>query len=130
MFKITPVQPDTDAKEIMNSCSATIKDGCFIYAMTDCDSGNIMGISQFEISDGYGYIYDIKEAIGLNDFEAMFILIRQTMNFINLCGVEICRADLNAGDASLIKAAGFKEKENFYECTMQGMFDGSHCSGH
>ena len=130
MFKITPVQLSADAKDFMSSCSAAVRDGCFIYSMTDCESGEIMGISQFEISDGFGYIYDIKEAFGQNDFEAMFILARQTMNFINQCGVEICRADLSAGDKSLIKAVGFIEKDEYYECSMQGMFDGSHCSGH
>lgn len=130
MFKITPVQSEADAEKFMRACSANIKDGCFIYSMTDCETGEIMGISQFEISDGFGYIYDIKEAMGHNDFEAMFILIRQTMNFINLCGVDICRTDLNAGDNSLIRAAGFKEYNEYFECSMQGMFDGSHCSGH
>ncbi|MBE6537346.1 MAG: hypothetical protein E7673_05265 [Ruminococcaceae bacterium] len=130
MFKITPVQLDADATELMSACSAEIKEGCFIYAMTDCESGRIMGISQFEIKEGYGYIYDIKEAFGGNDFEAMFILARQTMNFINLCGIDICRADLNAGDKSLIKAVGFKEGDEYFECSLIGMFDGSHCSGH
>ena len=130
MFKITPVQSVSDAEAYMRACSADIKDGCFIYAMTDCESGEIMGISQFEISDGFGYIYDIKEAYGKNDFEAMFILTRQTMNFINLCGIDVCRASLESGDTSLIKAAGFKESGDFFECSMQGMFDGSHCAGH
>ncbi len=130
MFKITPVQTESDAEKFMRACSASIKEGCFIYAMTDCESGDIMGISQFEILDGFGYIYDIKEAEGLCDFEAMFILTRQTMNFINLCGVDICRADLDAADKSLLKSAGFKELDKYFECSMQGMFDGSHCSGH
>ena len=130
MFKITPVQSEADALKFMSACSATIKNGCFIYSMTDCDSGEIMGISQFEISDGFGYIYDIKEAANRNDFEAMFILARQTMNFINLCGIDVCRADLLAGDKSLIKAVGFKETKEYFECSLVGMFDGSHCSGH
>ena len=130
MFKITPLQIDTDATEFMNACSASLKDGCFVYVMTDCESSEIMGISQFEISESLGYIYDIKEADGRSDFEAMFILARQTMNFINQCGVNVCRADLNAGDKTLIKAVGFNECDEYYECSMVGMFDGSHCSGH
>lgn len=130
MFKITPIQTSTDASNYFLACGAEAKTGCFAYAMTDCESGEIMGISQFEILDGYGYIYDIKQAQGKNDFEAMFILSRQTMNFINQCGINICRADLNAGDKALIKAVGFKETDDFFECSMNGMFDGSHCAGH
>ena len=130
MFKITPVQTSANISEIMLACDASSKDGAFVYVMTDCESGKIMGMSQFEIKEGFGYIYDIKEAVGLDDFEAMFILTRQTMNFINLCGVDVCRADLSAGDQSLLKSAGFKECSEYFECSMIGMFDGSHCAGH
>ena len=130
MFKITPVQSVADAEKYASACDASLKEGCFVYAMTDCESGEIMGFSQFELLDGYGYIYDLKEAIGRNDFEAMFILGRQTMNFIDLCGVNVCRADLSAADESLLKSIGFKKSDSFYECSTVGMFDGSHCAGH
>ncbi|MBQ9070349.1 MAG: hypothetical protein IJY23_03265 [Clostridia bacterium] len=130
MFKITPVQDRELAKAYLDACSAVLLEDTFIYAMTDCESGNIMGISQFEIMGDCGYIYDIKEADGLSDFEAMFILGRQTMNFINSCGMDICRASKEAADESLIKAIGFKLNGNSYECNTEGMFDGSHCSGH
>ena len=130
MFKITPIQSTSDAIAYANACNAIIKDGCFVYAMTDCESGEIMGFSQFELLEGHGYIYDLKEASGRNDFEAMFILGRQTMNFIDLCGLSVCRADLAAGDESLMKAIGFKKANDFYECSTTGMFDGSHCAGH
>ena len=130
MFKITPVQDIGLASKYLSDCNATVKEGCFVYAMTDCDSGNLMGVSQFEILSEYAYIYDLKSIVNLNDFEAMFILGRQTMNFINSCGIELCRSDLNAGDEQLIKSIGFEKKFDYYECNTHGMFDGSHCSGH
>ena len=130
MFKITPVQNVDAAQRYLTACGAEAREGCFVYAMTDCDSGSIMGISQFELTADFGYIYDIKEAFGLSDFEAMFILGRQTMNFINSCGLNIIRASLDAGDKYLLTAIGFKESDGCYECNTDGMFDGSHCSGH
>ena len=131
MFKITPIQSVSDAEKYANYCGAVIKNGCFVYAMTDCESGEVMGFSQFEILDGYGYIYDVKEAIGKNDFEAMFILGRQTMNFIELCGARTVKASDAYTDSSLLRAIGFKKLENGeYFCDMEGMFDGKHCSGH
>ena len=130
MFKITPVQNQESADKILSALNMDKKDGAFIYAMTDCETGALMGASQFELSDEFGYIYDLKETEGLNDFEAMFILGRQTMNFINQCGITVCRADLSAADEKLIKAIGFKKQNEFYECDMTGFFDGSHCSGH
>ena len=130
MFKITPIQDNELAKSYLEACGAYERELCFVYAMTDCESSEIMGIAQFELTGECGYIYDIKEPDKSDDFEAMFILGRQTMNFINSCGLDICRASLDAGNADLIKALGFKEHDCFYECNTEGMFDGSHCSGH
>ena len=87
-----------------------------------------MGFSQFEVGEA-GYIYDLLPAVGSDDFEAMFILGRQTMNFIDLCGNHICKARKDAGDARLLRAIGFKGEGDELSCDMTGMFDG-HCSGH
>ena len=87
-----------------------------------------MGMSQFEIGNN-GYIYDIKEAPKCDDFEAMFILARQTMNFIDICGNHTCYASKDAGKERLLRAIGFKEIDGKMYCDMTGMFDG-HCGGH
>ena len=81
MFKISPVQDEQTAKKYAEICGVKIQPFAFMYAMTDRDSGALMGISQFEITNGGGYIYDIKEIPGADDFEAMFILGRQTFVF-------------------------------------------------
>ena len=128
MFKITPIQEKSKQKEICDLCGAEFRPDVFAYQMFDIDSGEIMGMSQFEIQK-FGYIFDIKEAPGRDDFEAMFILARQTMNFIDLCGAHICKAESNAAGERLLLAAGFKLTEGEYVCDMTGMFDG-HCSGH
>lgn len=128
MFKITPIQEKSRQKDICLLCNAEFREDAFGYQMYDIDSGEIMGMSQFEVSE-YGYIYDIKEAPGHDDFEAMFILARQTMNFIDLCGAHTCYADEHSTSNRLLKAVGFKENEGKYFCDMTGMFDG-HCGGH
>lgn len=128
MFKITPIQDKTKQKEVCNACGVEFKPESFAYQMFDLDTGNIMGICQFEIGE-HGYIYDLRPALNSNDFEAMFILGRQTMNFIDLCGTHTCYADKNSGEERLMKAIGFKETDGRLFCDMTGMFDG-HCSGH
>ena len=130
MFKISPVQDINTAEIYAKACGIQLKDGCFLYAMTDIESSEIMGVCQFEIYGDHGYIYDLRPRIMLDDFEAMFILGRQTMNFINLCGANECRATCDAADEKLISAIGFKKLNDYYTCNMSGMFDGSHCSGH
>ena len=128
MFKITPIKDLNEQKAIAEKCGAEYRDGFFGYKMIDNDSGELMGFSQFEIEGEYGYISDLKERIGYDDFEAMFILARQTMNFIDICGTHKCRADKSTSDERLLRAAGFKLTGSEYLCDMQSMFDG-HCSG-
>lgn len=128
MFKITPIQEKMRQKEICELCGAEFRPEAFAYQMYDLESGELMGMSQFEIGE-VGYIYDIKEAAGCDDFEAMFILARQTMNFIDLCGAHSCKAAPNAASERLLTAIGFKKIEGEYFCDMTGMFDGN-CDGH
>lgn len=129
MFKITPCNDTDERKNIAEALNFNLHDDSFIYVMKDIESGALMGACQFEIYVGYGEIIDIKAPLGYDDFEAMFILGRQTMNFIDLCGAHIARAK-SSNDHTLIKALGFKENDGVFECDMTGMFDGSHCSGH
>lgn len=128
MFKITPIQDKARQEEICKICLAEFRPDAFAYQMFDIDSDEIMGMSQFEIGE-VGYIYDIKEAPGKNDFEAMFILARQTMNFIDLCEVHTCYADSSSAPVEFLKAVGFKEADGKYVCHTEGMFSGN-CGCH
>ena len=128
MFKITPIQDKARQKEICAIFGVEFRDEAFAYIMFDIDTNALMGMSQFEIGE-VGYIYVIKEAAGLDDFEAMFILARQTMNFIDLCGAHTCLASKDAAPERLLLAAGFREQDGEYFCNMTGMFDGN-CGGH
>ncbi len=128
MFKITPIQDKENQKEICDLCGAEFRYDAFAYMMYDLDTKEIMGMSQFEVGD-VGYIFDLREPPERNDFEAMFILARQTMNFIDLCGVHSCYIAENAGDDRLIRAVGFKNTDGRLFCDMTGMFSG-HCGGH
>ena len=129
MFKISAIQSFTEQEAVANACGCTAKQGFFAYAMRDCDTNDIMGFSQFEINSD-GYIVDLCPATGLDDFEAMFILGRSTMNFIDMCGAHFCRAKKDAADEKLLRAIGFKPDGDELSVDMTGMFDGSHCSGH
>ena len=131
MFKISPIQEQNMQAEYANASGCKLCPGFFAYSMIDQESGEFMGFSQFEISGEFGYIKDLRPRIGYSDFEAMFILGRATMNFIDLCGIHICRAAKDAADETLLKSIGFKYSDELseYVCDMSGMFDGK-CQGH
>ena len=127
MFKITPIQSVDEQIAVAKRCGTEYREGAFAYAMIDADSGELMGFSQFEITDNGGHLIDLRPIGKEDDYEAMFILGRATMNFIDLCGLHICRAATEAGDERLLHAIGLRLKGDCYECDMTGMFDGN-CS--
>ena len=131
MFKISPVQNAEQQIACAKCCNTEYKPGAFAYVMNDTESGKIMGFSQFEITDKGGHLLDLCPADSYDDYEAMFILGRATMNFIDLCGAHTLYASADAGDNTLLRAIGLRPTEDgsFY-CDMTGFFDGSHCSGH
>ena len=130
MFKISPINDTKIQAEYASACGTEYRPGYFGYAMTDVETHEIMGFAQFEIESSCGYLSDLVPRIGLEDFEAMFILGRATMNFIDLCGAHSCRATNDSGDARLLHAIGFRDKgDGSLYVDMTGMFDG-HCDGH
>ena len=130
MFTISPINEEAKQKEYAKAAGTAFREGFFAYAMTNSESGELMGFSQFEIDEKGGYISDLKPRLGYDDFEAMFILGRATMNFIDMCGAHTCRAAKDCGDPRLLHAIGFKtENGKDYTVDMKGMFDGN-CGGH
>lgn len=130
MFKITPVSEVAEAKSISEALSLPYFEGAFYYKMFDMDSGDLMGVSVFELYRDYGELLALKEVDGKNDFEAMFILIRQTMNFINLCGHAKCVARTTYAPEKMLVCAGFvKDEDEMFVANLEGMFDG-HCHSH
>lgn len=129
MFKITPIQTKSRQEDICRLFGTEYHPEAFAYILFDHDTGDVMGMSQFEVLGEYGYIYDLRRAPDCNDQEAMFILGRQTMNFIDMCGAHVCRAASEAGEAKLLSAIGFKLSDGEFVSDMTGMFDGK-CDGH
>ncbi len=129
MFKITAIQNKEEQKKYIEACGGKYRNGFFAYAMKDNDTDELMAVAQFEIGENSGYISDIKSVPQLDDFEAMFILGRATMNFIDMCGAHKCKASNNAADDRLLKAIGFRLcDDGEYFADMSGMFSG-HCDG-
>lgn len=124
MFKIQPIQSKDEQLNVAKSCGCEYREGYFAYAMRDNETDDVMGFSQFEIKEDGGYISDIRPRIGIDDFEAMFILGRATMSFIDLCGAHIAYAPHTAGDVTLMLSLGFKEADGVYVADMTDMFNG------
>lgn len=119
MLEIKPIENKADQKKLCSLCGVTYKPNDMAYSASE--GGKFIGICQFGIKDGTGYIHDLKTATGVEDFEALFIMGRQTLNFIDLVGIH--RAEYGGEESRLSKAIGFKSDGGKLTMDLCGFFN-------
>ena len=128
MLKVLPIQSKISQEEICLRCGVKYDPDLLSYSATVDDQ--LAGVCQFKLSDKGGLIYDLAPVKDSFDFEAMFVLGRGTLNFIDLCGVhyDIYRGEVKDEQTErLVKAVGFKLTERgTYEVNLEGFFT-DHC---
>ena len=128
MLKVLPIQSKAEQEDICKKCNVTFNPDLLAYGATVNDV--LMGVSQFKLTDKGGIVYDLAPANDTFDFEALFVLGRGTLNFIDLCGVHNAFFVGNIPDEQterLIKAVGFKKDENGkFFVNLEGFFT-DHC---
>ena len=128
MLKVLPVQSKITQEEICHKCGVEYNPDALAYSATVDD--RLAGVCQFKLSDKGGLIYDLAPVKDSFDFEAMFVLGRGTLNFIDLCGVHyaIYRGEVKDEQTErLVKAVGFKlTEQGTYEVNLEGFFT-DHC---
>jgi hypothetical protein len=130
MLKVLPIQSKISQEEICLRCGVSYNPDLLAYSATVDDE--LAGVCQFKLTDKGGVIYDLAPATDKFDFEAMFVLGRGTLNFIDLCGVHYAffKGEIRDEQSErLIKAVGFKKTESgSYEMDLEGFFTTEHCS--
>ena len=134
MLKVLPVQSKLRQEEICLKCKIQYKPDLLAYAATVDEE--LVGICQFKLTDKGGVLYDLakisdrKENKECSDFEAMFVMGRGTLNFIDLCGVHYATYEGDNPDDSLLRAIGFsKNEQGVYAINLEGFFT-DHCHNH
>ena len=128
MLKVLPIQSKLRQEEICGLCHVTYNPDLLAYS-AEVD-GELRGICQFKLTAEGGEIHDLAPVEDTRDFEAMFVLGRGTLNFIDLCGVHYARCVGTVTDEPLLRAVGFKQTESgSYEINLEGFFT-DHCSHH
>lgn len=128
MLKVLPIQTKAEQEEICRLCGVKFKPDLLAYSATV--DGELRGVSQFKLTAEGGLVYDVAPALNTYDFEALFVLGRGTLNFIDLCGVHYAKY-LGSVDSEekerLLKAIGFKKTDNgSLELDLTGFFT-DHC---
>ena len=125
MLEIKPIQDKSAQKALAELCGVPYMPDALAYSAYD--NGLPVGISQFRIMNDVGYIYHLCNTVGVDDFEALIIMGRATMNFIDLC--DIHKAYFTGEGDRIAKAIGFRLVDGKYFADLTGMFE-SHCAKH
>lgn len=129
MLIIRPIQDKDQQARFCEACGVPFFVDALAYAAYE--EKEFLGISQFSVGDEYGTIYHLAPKMGIKDNEALFIMGRQTMNWIDLLGIHTCRCHVDATTPKLLFALGFTNapQDGYIYADMTGMFDGA-CGGH
>lgn len=115
MLEVLPIQTKTEQSTICKYCGVPYDQDLMAYkAISD---GVIVGVCQFTMNELGGHIKNLATIQG-NDItpqaraEALFVMGRATLNFIDLCGVHIAYfEDADFSEDAMISAIGFKKNE-------------------
>ena len=136
MLKVLPIQTKDEQAALCLRCNIKYDPDLLAYAASV--DGETVGICQFKLTAEGGFIYDIakvcdrpapadQKARDASDFEALFVMGRGALNFIDLCGVHRAYYKGEANDTPLLRAIGFKENaDGVYEINLEGFFT-DHC---
>ena len=105
MLEVLPIQDKSTQEVLCARCGIEFKTELLAYqALVD---GELRGVCQFTMSDKGGELVDLKNVSGIKDTQALFVVGRATLNFIDLCGVHRAYFDAKCDNETLIKAIGF-----------------------
>ena len=125
MLEIKPIPDKTAQKALCELCGVTYNPSALAYSAYD--GGAPVGICQFRIVEDAGHLYDLCNTVGVDDLEALIIMGRAALNFIDLCGVH--HAYFEGKACAAAKAVGFREKDGKLFADLAGMFE-SPCKKH
>ena len=134
MLKVLPIQSKLRQEELCLKCNVPYDPDLLAYAATVDE--DLVGICQFKLTNEGGVLYHLAKVVGHvektagSDFEAMFVMGRGTLNFIDLCGVHRAYFRGENPDDALLRAIGFsKNEKDEYEINLEGFFT-DHCGNH
>ena len=120
MITVTPVQDKSEQAALCARCHIDFLPDALAYR-TEAD-GFFVGMCQFYIDEKGGHITHI--AVEHEDAEAVFLMGRAALNFIDLCGGKIAFFDGKGTDESVLRRIGFKHDETgHFSIRLEGFFD-------
>ena len=126
MIKVLPIQSKLTQEEICVKCGVRYDADLLAYAVYNEEV--LSGVCQFKLTEKGGVIYDLAPTTDHLDKEALFVVARGALNFIDLCGVHYAVYQGNTDDEALLKRIGFtKNDDGVFDIDLEGFFTSGHC---
>ncbi len=108
MLTVLPIQSKDEQKELCEKCGVEYDIEAFAYR---ADDGDFIGICQFCFEGDVGYIKNLAYAPGMDDTEAMIIMLRATMSFMHRCGLSTSELYPDCMPENLRNMSGYVKNE-------------------
>lgn len=126
MLKILPIQTVQEQERLCRLCSVEYSRACLAYSAYDDDV--FVGIAQFRFADRKLFICDIRNADGIEDEEALFIMGRGLLNYADLVGIHDAYLEFpeRVSHSLAMRIGFFSDKNGLYYMNLRGFFDAKH----
>jgi len=128
MLEIKPIQTKTEQENICKLCKIEFNPDCLAYCAREYKKNGengeakLLGAAQFRIINNYGVIYDLAGINENYDLEALVIMGRTVLSFIDSCKIQ--EVIIKTTNNNLPEILGFKKDENgVYKLNLDGYFD-------
>ncbi|MBQ4290534.1 MAG: hypothetical protein II719_04995 [Clostridia bacterium] len=126
MLLIHPVQTPEEQKSLCSLCGIPYRPGTFCYKAyegTADEEQTLLGVCQFEPGNP-GFFYDLSSPPGVSDWEALFIMGRQTLNFMEQCGTKEAVVPAEGSvSPEWARKIGFAEEGGVFRFSLTGFFE-------
>lgn len=123
MLTIKPIQTKGEQEKACTRCGIAYDADCMAYSCDD--DGRFIGMAQFNIGNGTGLLRDLVTIPGIDDFEALFLIGRAVLNFVDLCGIHRAEGTDRTAPERIMKAVGFvRQPDGTWTADMTHMFGG------
>ncbi|MBQ3100849.1 MAG: hypothetical protein IJC50_07665 [Clostridia bacterium] len=121
MLEIYPIQDKNEQKDICNKCGMTyVPDAMCYSALVE---RKLVGACQFRIKDKHGLIVEMNNCINSSDKDALFVMGRAALNFIDLCDIHEAYYAGSLMDEQTLLRIGFRNFDGKWYINLSNFFD-------
>ena len=113
MLKVFPIQDKAEQAALCERCGVKFDADLLAYQATV--DGRFVGVCQFKLHPDGGILYDLAPLKGEDpNQEAIFVMGRAALNFIDLCGTHQAYfdGDVTIPGQTMLRAIGFRPDES------------------